>query len=266
MSPLKQTYSCAKCFRAIAGGYSIGCHGCGGWFHKGDCSGLSAAAMNKIALEQRASGYKWRCLLCIKSNTKPDKLTQDSTVVLADDTNLSIQMNENVKVITENGNAYIDLVKYKMQMTIDSLTDQNKLLMQISKEKDEKYELLEVILTEKDEKYKLLEENKQLLLESLLNFKSEIKRLKNEQHQLTSKTVSCASNKSQKKIKQLRKMDIPISAHPIESVSGVAVESPVINNTTKNISDISTRTLTSDKNDIDMDGDDIVLKVAYIEM
>lgn len=144
MGSPKITYNCGKCFRAItSNSYSIGCCGCKGWFHKGECSGLSLESMKQILKEQASTGYKWKCEAC-------SKLTNNPTLTVSSNTNLK----------ASNTGTPNEIPPKKVHIEYE-----NEWLAKI--------DFLNMIIVEKDTKYNLLLENKHLL-EDKISYQNQI--------------------------------------------------------------------------------------------
>ncbi len=150
MASQKTTYNCAKCLRAISSNsYCIGCYTCKGWFHKGECSGLSLDAMKLVLNEQTSTGYKWHCQSCSRTIPPKNITASPSTNILCNNSVVIDHTSSTVPhVKNKNGNADVDL------------------LNEIS--------FLKQIIVEKDAKYELLRENKVLLEEKIMHLNQTI--------------------------------------------------------------------------------------------
>lgn len=147
----KPTSNCAKCFKAIpSNSYSIGCHGYSGWFHKGDCSGLTVEAMKKISIEQKQIGFKWLCYICSQLKTPPSKLINEATVKEpvkepvrepVKEPVINNGISPNSTIVLNNNNAKENDVINNLKMHVNYLTSQITLLNMIISEKDKKYKL-----------------------------------------------------------------------------------------------------------------------------
>ncbi len=193
MAP-KKTYNCAKCFTAIASNvYCIGCQKCGGWFHKGVCSGLELDSMKKILEAQLDNGYKWSCVACSGTNScDSNKRNPSSDSAVPNSTNPIIPV-----VINNSGKSTIDITsRENINLTNTSVDESSSELQMRIALLVEQIKLLNQILSEKDSKYELLIENKKLLADSVEKLTNENEELKNK---LAARLPSNSVDKTMKK-------------------------------------------------------------------